>query len=483
MPPASPFARFTQPGAMLVAGFAGAIAVWCVWFAAPLPWVGLSDSVAIVGIGLAWLIALTLAFRLTRSGSNFADGFGAGLISGLICLIPLASSMRPSGEGGTPLATPLPSHGWQSALAFLFLGGTVGAISSVLVRALRGGAMDLSNKPRPWRSWFAVVTALAVAPLLFVGGLVTSSDSGMAVPDWPTTFGGHMFFYPMGRETDPSVYLEHTHRLFGTLVGLSSLVLMVWALFYEPSRWARRFTVVVFALVVTQGLLGGMRVRIETLLAGDDPAAAARVGRLLAMIHGVLAQLVFGCVVAAAAYLSPMFQRGTPPAGIDPKQARRLKALSTALLHTLIIQLIFGAMARHFRGGNHALWTHAGFSIVVLICATLAGFAMLALPRTPGTDGGGRMFHRIGVSLVVIVILQFLLGWAAFLVRGANIRAESTHEALLRTAHQANGAALLAVTALAFVWSRWLWRAVRAARAGAVTEQPSIPAQPAGAIA
>ena len=66
---------------------------------------------------------------------------------------------------------------------------------------------------------------VAVAPLLFVGGLVTSTNSGMAVPDWPNTFGSNMFLYPLGPRAQPDVYLEHSHRLFGTLVGLATLKL------------------------------------------------------------------------------------------------------------------------------------------------------------------------------------------------------------------------------------------------------------------
>src|SRR5262249_17734296 len=151
--------------------------------------------------------------------------------------------------------------------------------------------------------------AASVAPLVFIGGLVTSTNSGMAVPDWPNTYGSNMFLYPLGPRVRPDVFFEHAHRLFGTLVGLTTLVLMVWTLIAERGVGVRRPAIAAFVLVCLQGVLGGIRVRMGSADPEQD-------NRALAMLHGVLAQLTFGVVVACAVFLSPAYAQA--PAGIDP---------------------------------------------------------------------------------------------------------------------------------------------------------------------
>ena len=73
---------------------------------------------------------------------------------------------------------------------------------------------------------FAAFVVAATAILIFAGGLVTSTGSGLSVPDWPNTFGTNMFLYPLGPRAAPDVFLEHSHRLFGTLVGLSAIAMV-----------------------------------------------------------------------------------------------------------------------------------------------------------------------------------------------------------------------------------------------------------------
>src|SRR3954453_2556847 len=81
----------------------------------------------------------------------------------------------------------------------------------------------------PWPHRLAVVLAAATFPLLWVGGLVTTTKAGMAVPDWPSTYGYNLFLYPW--ETwlygPGDLFIEHGHRLFAALVGLLTIVLVV----------------------------------------------------------------------------------------------------------------------------------------------------------------------------------------------------------------------------------------------------------------
>ena len=75
-------------------------------------------------------------------------------------------------------------------------------------------------------------------PLLFVGGLVTTYRVGMAVPDWPTTFGMNMFLYDMTRASW-AVFGEHTHRLYGAAVGVFVILLMVDLFAFDRRPWMR----------------------------------------------------------------------------------------------------------------------------------------------------------------------------------------------------------------------------------------------------
>ena len=120
-------------------------------------------------------------------------------------------------------------------------------------------------------------------PLLYVGGSVTTYRVGLAVPDWPQTFGINMFLYdfwnaPFG------VRIEHTHRLYGAAVGLATLLLAGWFLVFEPRRWMKGLGVLAVVAVIVQGVLGGTRV--------------TQVSTLLAAVHGVVGQAFFGLMVA-----------------------------------------------------------------------------------------------------------------------------------------------------------------------------------------
>src|SRR5690349_15701682 len=110
-----------------------------------------------------------------------------------------------------------------------------------------------------------MLLAAATFPLVWIGGLVTSSKAGMAVPDWPTTYGYNPFLYPLSTWWNASwdVFVEHGHRLFGALVGLIAigLVIVVWA--SDRRMWLRWAAVGALALVCLQGALGGLRVKFD----------------------------------------------------------------------------------------------------------------------------------------------------------------------------------------------------------------------------
>src|SRR5436190_11294332 len=100
----------------------------------------------------------------------------------------------------------------------------------------------------------ALLTAIATFPLIFMGGLVTSHGAGMAVPDWPNSYGYNMFLFPP-RFWVGGILYEHTHRLMGTVVGLLSIILAIAAFKWEKRIWVRNLALAVLAAVILQGVL------------------------------------------------------------------------------------------------------------------------------------------------------------------------------------------------------------------------------------
>src|SRR4026209_67028 len=95
---------------------------------------------------------------------------------------------------------------------------------------------SLSSSPWPHR--IALILACATFPLLFIGGLVTSKGAGLAVPDWPTTFGYHMFLYPWSKMIG-NIFYEHSHRLVASFVGLLTIALVLTFWLHERRGWLR----------------------------------------------------------------------------------------------------------------------------------------------------------------------------------------------------------------------------------------------------
>ena len=115
------------------------------------------------------------------------------------------------------------------------------------------------NTDNPWLHRFAMLTAIITFLLLGLGGLVTSHEAGMSVPDWPTSYGYNMFALPI-KFWHGGAFFEHTHRLLASAVGLLTTILAVWLWRKDPRRWMKRLGVIAFVLVVAQGILGGLRV-------------------------------------------------------------------------------------------------------------------------------------------------------------------------------------------------------------------------------
>ena len=207
-----------------------------------------------------------------------------------------------------------------------------------------------------WLNRFAWLTATATLLLICSGGMVTSKGVGLAVPDWPTTFGYNMFLFPVSKWVG-GIFFEHTHRLIASIVGFLTIILAVWIWvgqdrqrsWREPSevdeqaregaRAGRRVNqsirnlgLIAVAGVVLQGILGGLRV---TMLKDE-----------IGIFHACLAQAFLGLIVVIA-LMTTNFWRSLSNVTIDLKTFAPLKTLALATTIAIYVQLALGATMRH----------------------------------------------------------------------------------------------------------------------------------------
>ena len=182
-----------------------------------------------------------------------------------------------------------------------------------------------------WLHRFAWFTAAATLFLICSGGMVTSKNAGLAVPDWPTTFGYNMFFFPFSKWIG-GIFFEHVHRLIASTVGFLTIILSVWLWRTESRRWVRNLGYAALAAVVLQGVLGGLRV---TMLKDE-----------IGIFHACLAQAYFGLLIVIALVTSPFWTRLSSTQAVA-KNARLLARLSIAISFFIYGQLALGATMRH----------------------------------------------------------------------------------------------------------------------------------------
>src|SRR5947207_4121313 len=103
---------------------------------------------------------------------------------------------------------------------------------------------------------FAKVVVGCTVLLMLAGSLVTSTGSGLSVPDWPTSYGWSMFTFPM-RGMVGGIFYEHGHRLIASGVGFLTVILSIWIWRAEPRRWVRMLGFAALGAVILQGVLGG----------------------------------------------------------------------------------------------------------------------------------------------------------------------------------------------------------------------------------
>jgi cytochrome c oxidase assembly protein subunit 15 len=279
------------------------------------------------------------------------------------------------------------------------------------------------------------VCAAATFILIFVGGLVTSTGSALAVPDWPLAFG--RLIPPL----EGGIRFEWGHRLVAGVVSVLTLVLAVWTWWREPRQWVRVTAFAAFGLILLQAVLGGLTVLMLLPLP-------------LAVAHAATAQAFFCLTIAIVVFTGRNFCSRTEAAEVRSPSRRPLPltALATATTAAVYVQMLAGAVMRHLGAGlaipdfptSYGRLVPPFYSFAVdinfahrcgaLIVAMMVSWTFARVVRFYSTE---RPLRNGAVLMLVLLLLQVTLG---------AITISSRRAVLATTMHVAIGAALLAAS-------------------------------------
>jgi len=488
--------------------------VWLAAFSARLPEVNVESR---------WLLAVLLtvmavgAITIGWRAGSVAVSTASLLVAGLVNCLLIASVVH-SRAAASPEVVRVTLSDWAwipgSLVTATAIGSLFGAAGRFIGATRRAAAPARRPSTQRLQAALGAVIVLTTLCLMTVGSLVTSMEVGLSVPDWPTSYGYNMFFFPFTKMVG-GIYYEHAHRLIGTLVGLQTIVLCAW-LWLKPPRigagialesghcphcsysimglvgrrcpecggtWSQRdeqpgraarllarwplfvqrnplamLGTAVLVLVIVQGVLGGRRVTLVNT-SGHD------VAELLAVVHACLAQLF---LLAAALLMFALHRsaqtavreacaaKGSRPAVCSSPQMRKAAArVGLALVLLALGQTILGAITRHY-GLDWALLLHV-LGAVAVVLATLT-FASIIMMHSPARR------LRLGAGVLIAgVALQVFLGAVSWWITTRLDRLDQILDlgvSSLVSAHVVVGAI--------FLLAAWLMTlAVAASRAGA----------------
>ena len=325
------------------------------------------------------------------------------------------------------------------------------------------GTESLPGSESCWPRRFALLLVCLTFPLIWVGGLVTTTRAGMAVPDYPTSFGYNMFLYPLDWWwSGPwDVFVEHGHRLFGIVVGIVTIMLTI--AIYKSPNWShlRKAAVVALVAVIMQGLLGGLRVELNA--------------RSLAMIHGCTGPAFFAFAIVLAMWTSEKWQNpvGEMTANVIcdiAPQLSRIKRLAILTSVLVYCQLILGATVRHMpvMAKPQTMKTFVFFHIFVAFA--LAGHIAMLWLRTHRQRELPAWIRRPARWLAILVLLQLVMGITTWVTKwnwpmgigdlsrttaDYTVTEGSMIQSIVVTAHVAIGSLLVGISVLI---STRLWK-------------------------
>lgn len=366
----------------------------------------------------------------------------------------------------------------------------------------------------------AWILACTTFPLIWMGGLVTTYGAGMAVPDWPSTYGYNLFLYPLGSWLKVwDVFLEHGHRLLGSLVGLVTIVLVLLLWRRDRRRVLWWMAGVALVGVCLQGVLGGLRVvgakvAEATILGVPAPAflcgaAAALVllvqaipagptGRrqvrfwiravaiaavagvlawfgiaavadrlFLAKVHGCTAPIFFVLAVAIVIMTSRRWAEGAPP--IEESGGRLMRWLTVLATGAIYGQIVLGANLRHLAPDAAPWWFTLWVSLHVIVASAivlLIVWLVIGIRRCPGVPLLPRRISLLAGLFLIQLVLGVTTwvtnyGWPLWFTQNVlaleyTVVAEGLWQALSTTAHVAVGSLCLAAATSTALWSHRL---------------------------
>src|SRR5438067_5901578 len=310
-----------------------------------------------------------------------------------------------------------------------------------------------SARSRKWLNRFTWFICVAALFLICSGGMVTSKNVGLAVPDWPTTFGYNMFLFPVSKWVG-GILFEHTHRLIGSVVGFLTIILAVWLWLRDDRPWVRSLGVIALGGVILQGILGGLRV--------------AKMKDEIGIFHACIAQAFLGLLVVIVLGTTNFWQT-LANLRIDPLKLAQMKTIAIGITLAIYLQLALGATMRHQHGDLSILdfptangawipdtsaaalaklnaWRDArGFSAVTAFqiwlqmahrfLAFIIAIAVIAFALRVWRDAPRfAALKRLSILWVALVICQIALGaWVIWSNKAADVA----------TAHVALGAIML----------------------------------------
>lgn len=440
---------------VLAAGFGATTLMW-LWsyLAILLQGAGLGDvlfGLAILSLlgggAVAGRVDLSMDVAQASVFRGVVRGLATGFVAAVINLLVLASLLRSNLGGG---------EWWLvgTLCGCIVVGGIGGGVGAMFGSWRTGGN---------WRSIFCWVAAGLTFFMIVTGGVVTGFEAGLAVPDWPNSYGHNMLLYPLSEMTanpDSGIFYEHAHRLTGMFVGFTSIVLCLVLWMSDDRVGLGLLGTAILVLVIAQGVLGGLRV--TGVLTFSQDASDLAPSTALAIAHGVLAQVVLAAMVVTAGMTSTRWRRGPVPLGEGKQSTDR--TLAVLLVICLLLQLGLGAAYRHIGteigtrapGATHALMGHIAMAVVVAVLGVFVGL------RGSSMVGRDDVFRWLGRAFLIMVGLQILLGFAA--VAAVMLRPEAgttadvpVWEVLVTSGHQANGALMLSTATLLCVW---YWRVI-----------------------
>jgi heme a synthase len=269
-----------------------------------------------------------------------------------------------------------------------------------------------------WLHRYAILLAAATLFLVVAGASVTSNEAGLAVPDWPLSYGKVM------PEMTGGIFYEHGHRMVASTVGFLTIIMAVWLWRADNRSWMRKLGWAALGAVIAQGVLGGMTV----IFMLPKPVSIG---------HACLAQLFFSTTVAIALFTSREWKRGPQPV----EDNGRMRALAVVAPLAVLAQLALGASYRHRALG---LVPHVIGAAVVTTLVLWSVWQVLAdYPRH-------RALRQSSLMLAAAVLAQVFLGIAAYMSRVATVDAPQPMPLMVSftVMHVAVGALTMAASVL-----------------------------------